>query len=260
MTAALCDTFGFALSGLSSAEHALRAESHAKQAAAERAWSRLLPAGVSPLDAMALLPDRTAACSPKIKNAIREGVPASLRVALWSRLSGADALAAAEDEHYYATTCKAAGVHGLLLTQLEADLSMTSPPHPMLYTRRALEAVRRIVMAYGHRNPEVGYNPLLGGLTVYLLAVLGLECEVEAFWLLTAMVERVLPPTYFEVWVNKPCLKTVFVASSCDHAVVPWKIQYSMCAHPVRHHHRATRGAMSRCASSWRWQTKSAPA
>lgn len=240
--ATLCDTFGFPLSGLSSAELALRAESHAKQAAAERAWSRLLPAGVPPLNAIAALPDRTAACSPKLKTAIREGVPAALRPALWTRLSGADALAAAEDEHYYATTCKAAGVHGLLLTQLEADLSMTSPPHPMLYTRRALEAVRRIVMAYGYRNPNIGYNPLLAGLAVYLLAVLSLEGEVEAFWLLAALIERVLPPGYYEVCIA--------VGSQTLLQITTISITSLSC--------RATRDATWRCASSSRWQTKRA--
>ncbi len=196
---ASCDYYGFPLTGLSSAEMACRAQSHAKQAAAEHMWVRLLPAALDPAEAIAQLPDRTMACSPKLKAAIREGVPPLLRPLLWKRLARADELRSAHEGTYYASCCKAAGVHGLLLTQLEADLSFVSPPHSMLYSRRVLEAVRRIVMAYGHRNADVGYNPLLGGLCVFLLAVMGVDAEVDVFWLLAGLVEHVLPVGYYEV-------------------------------------------------------------
>lgn len=200
--AAESDYYGFPLTGLSSAELACRAQTHAKAETAHvQMWARVLPAAPTLTAAIAQLPDRTMACSPKLKAAVREGVPPSLRPALWMRLSRADELRDQHDELYYVSCCKAAGVHGLTLTQLEADLSYVSPPHSMLYSRRVLEAVRRIVMAYGHRNPEVGYNPLLGGLSVYLLAVMGADAEVDVFWLLVGLVEHVLPVGYYEVGV-----------------------------------------------------------
>ena len=77
--------------------------------------------------------------------------------------------------------------------ELSLDLFRTFSTHSVLSSKRALEAVRRIVTAYGRRNHTNAYSSNVNYIAAYLLAVLGLAKEEEAFWTLTALLERRLP-------------------------------------------------------------------
>lgn len=216
------DLYGFPLVGLTQQELAARLECAARAGRVADKWTKLLaplqPRAASPCEPTARPQAGPAAawsCTSvpvKVKLAVRDGIPARLRPLLWMQLSGAAALRATAPDGYYAATVKAAGVGGLPLTQLEADLGLVFPTHPLLYSRKTLEAVRRVVMAYGWRNAEVGYNFYLGGLTVYMLVVLGVDREEDAFWLLTALLENILPPAYYEDCKGCTVEQGVFVA------------------------------------------------
>lgn len=80
-------------------------------------------------------------------------------------------------------------------SELSLDLFRTFSTHPVLSSYKALEAVRRIVTAFGSRNQSVSYSQNVNFVVAFLLVVMGLSKEEEVFWVLTALLERRLPAT-----------------------------------------------------------------
>ena len=128
----------------------------------------------------------------KLKQLAREGIPLSLRPALWYQLSGAAALKRSEPEEYYTSLASLGNHDG---PELSVDLFRTFSTHPLLSSYKALEAVRRIVTAFGRRNQSVSYSQNVNFVVAFLLAVMGLSEEEEVFWVLTVLLERRLPAT-----------------------------------------------------------------
>ena len=81
----------------------------------------------------------------------------------------------------------------LAVPELSLDLFRTFSTHAMLSSKKALEAVRRIVTAFGRRNHSNSYSSNVNYIVAFLLAVLGLDKEEDVFWILTALLERRLP-------------------------------------------------------------------
>ena len=67
--------------------------------------------------------------------------------------------------------------------------------HATLNSFQAIAAVRRIVLGYGRRNPDVPFTRNLNFVVAFLLAVLGLEREEDVFWILAALLEQCLHPS-----------------------------------------------------------------
>ncbi|KAL4443677.1 hypothetical protein ABPG75_011414 [Micractinium tetrahymenae] len=80
------------------------------------------------------------------------------------------------------------------LAQIDKDLHRTFPDHPSM-DANGRATLRRILSAYAHRNPAVGYCQGLNFLGATFLLFMS---EEDAFWCLCALIEDILGVSYFD--------------------------------------------------------------
>lgn len=129
----------------------------------------------------------------KLKQLAREGIPISQRPSLWYQLSGGAVLKHTEPAEYYTSLASLGKLSSSNGPELSLDLFRTFSNHLVLSSYKALEAVRRVVTAFGRRNQSVAYSQNINFVVAFLLVVMGVAKEEEVFWTLTALLERRLP-------------------------------------------------------------------
>ncbi|TKC34454.1 hypothetical protein EI555_005995, partial [Monodon monoceros] len=126
----------------------------------------------------------------KIRKLVAMGIPESLRGKLWLLFSDAVTDLASHPGYYGNLVEESMGKCCLVTEEIERDLHRSLPEHPAFQNETGIAALRRVLTAYAHRNPRIGYCQSMNILTSLLLLYTE---EEEAFWLLVAVCERMLP-------------------------------------------------------------------
>lgn len=141
---------------------------------------------------------------PKFVAAVRDGVPSEFRAEAWMLLSGARQRMDAQPHLYKHLLGAAAAAKGQPKQQsvedaIDLDVRRTFPDNPRL-TAEFVATLRRVLLAYARRNPEVGYCQ---GMNFVAASVLLFIAEEEAaFWLLSHLVETVLPDHFVQSMIG----------------------------------------------------------
>ncbi|CAD6444257.1 c823bce8-eacf-40b2-b3f3-2d8eb4610979 [Sclerotinia trifoliorum] len=173
---------------------------------------------------------------PTFHKLIRVGLPNRLRGEIWEQTSGSLFLRLENPTLYTDTLAKFEGRESLAIDEIEKDLNRSLPEYPGFQSVEGIDRLRRVLTAYSWTNEEVGYcqamNIVVAALLIYM-------SESQAYFLLSALCDRLLPGYYsqtmygtlldqrvFESLVEKtmPILWDHLVKSDVQLSVVslPW--------------------------------------
>ena len=126
------------------------------------------------------------------------GIPHSLRPQLWLRLSGAlEKKSNPANLPYWNVVKESTGNEYFSSAKLiEKDLTRILPTNGCFSKMDSpgIARLRRILRAMAWLYPDIGYCQGMGTVVAHLLLFLE---EEDAFWLMSRLVEDVLPPSYF---------------------------------------------------------------
>lgn len=173
---------------------------------------------------------------PTFHKLIRVGLPNRLRGEMWELSSGSIYLRLENPTLYADTLTKFSGQESLAIDEIEKDLNRSLPEYPGFQSEEGIGRLRRVLTAYSWVNADVGYcqamNIVVAALLIYM-------SESQAFFLLSALCDRLVPGYYsttmygtlldqkvFESLVEKtmPILWDHLVKSDVQLSVVslPW--------------------------------------
>lgn len=144
------------------------------------------------------------------------GIPVAYRAKIWSECSGASVLRV---PGYYdglvALTNGNDDTSGHTYTSLEAISQIETDIHRTLtdnvFFRRGpgIAKLKEVLLVYARRNPQIGYCQGMNLIAGSLLLIM--PTAEDAFWVLTSIVENILPPQYYD---------SGFIASRADQIVL----------------------------------------
>ncbi|KAG8904656.1 hypothetical protein FRB99_001376 [Tulasnella sp. 403] len=135
---------------------------------------------------------------------VRGGTPLVYRPKVWLECSGA--LEIMEPGVYQDLLSGHEGQTSAALEEIEKDVTRTMPLNIFFGGDGVgVSKLRRVLQAYSWRNPSVGYCQGMNLIASTLLLVHA--DEEEAFWVFTAIVEKLLPPEFFSpsLLVSRAC-------------------------------------------------------
>ncbi|XP_075429843.1 small G protein signaling modulator 3 isoform X2 [Ascaphus truei] len=140
--------------------------------------------------------DLTLPRSDKLRSLVLAGIPHSMRPQLWMRLSGALQKKRNSEMTYRDIVRNSSNDDTLAAKQIEKDLLRTMPSNACFSNLQSVGVarLRRLLRGLAWLYPEIGYCQGTGMVAACLLLFLE---EEDAFWMMCAIVEDLVPASYF---------------------------------------------------------------
>ncbi|KAF2461040.1 rab-GTPase-TBC domain-containing protein [Lineolata rhizophorae] len=156
---------------------------------------------------------------------VHAGIPVALRPRIWTECSKAYALrepgefarllTAPRPNEAAGATAAAAAEH---LRDIETDARRTLKNNIFFLHGPGQQMLTDVLVAYARRNPSLGYCQGLNVIAGNLLLVL--PTAEDAFWVFCAMVERLLPSSYWDASLSG-CVADTAVLARCARDLLP---------------------------------------
>ena len=143
---------------------------------------------------------------PDLLRMVAHGVPAAHRARFWLVMSGG-AFDRPADRYYTRLLERNEGRDGQSIQDIDKDLHRALPELTAFRSPVGTDALRRVLVAYAWRNPALGYCQSMNIIASVLLLHMA---EVDAFWVLTVLCERLLPEYYTKSMVGAVIDQRVF--------------------------------------------------
>ncbi|KIP11017.1 hypothetical protein PHLGIDRAFT_33581 [Phlebiopsis gigantea 11061_1 CR5-6] len=137
---------------------------------------------------LGLSPDRR-----EFDRLVRTGIPMVYRPKIWFECSGALDM---REPGVFADLLAGIDEDNSVVREIEKDVGRTMPLNVFFgRTGAGVDKLRRVLRAYSRRNPSIGYCQGMNLVASTLLLVHA--DEEDAFWMLSAIIERLLPDDFF---------------------------------------------------------------
>ncbi|CAG0914429.1 unnamed protein product [Notodromas monacha] len=132
----------------------------------------------------------------RLKSMIQAGIPHSLRAQVWLRISGALVKKLSSDSSYSEIVKASTSDQLTAAKQIEKDLLRTLPTNVCFASLNSpgIPKLRRILRAIAWLYPQIGYCQ---GMGVIVGSILLFMEEEDAFWMISAIIEDLLPASYY---------------------------------------------------------------
>ncbi|CAL9690048.1 unnamed protein product [Knipowitschia caucasica] len=130
-----------------------------------------------------------------VKRYVRKGVPNEHRGTIWMAASGAREKQESNEGYYQSLL--AAEHDSKLKETIHTDMHRTFPDNILFKTQAESclqKALFNVLVAYGHHNKDVGYCQGMNFIAGYLILIT--KDEEKSFWLLEALLDKILPDYY----------------------------------------------------------------
>jgi len=124
----------------------------------------------------------------RLKKLCRKGVPPELRKQVWMEVSGANDRRREFGPSHYHASVQAGRATSPFVHQIKLDVPRTFPNCDWIQNDDGQAALRRVLTAFAHHNPLIGYCQGMNFVAAMLLIVLGHD-EEAAFWVLASLID-----------------------------------------------------------------------
>ena len=130
----------------------------------------------------------------EFKQLVLFGIPVAYRAKIWAECSGASALRV--PGYYDDLVANSSNDDPTIVSQIQMDIHRTLTDNVFFRKGPGVTKLNEVLLAYSRRNPEVGYCQGMNLITASLLLIM--PTAEDAFWLLTSLIENILPRHYYD--------------------------------------------------------------
>lgn len=131
--------------------------------------------------------------TPMFHKLIRVGLPNRLRGEIWELSCGSMYYRLDNPEEYHHLLTVNEGKDSVAIEEIEKDLNRSLPEYSAYQNPEGINRLRRVLIAYSWKNPQVGYCQAMN---IVLAALLVFMSEEQAFWCLNTLCETMVPGYY----------------------------------------------------------------